>query len=443
MRFKTTWILFAVLVAVAAYFYLIDERRRVAGEHEKRTARKIFPYGPAEVERIILNNPAGVTIEMAREDEGWAITAPVRTAGSAPTINLLLQQTVPGQIMDRIIDIDDLEDFGLARPFASVILFNPHLSRTDTIFIGDKTPTSARCYVRVGSSDTVLVSRELTRNVMNKTVYHLRDKNFIYLRPDAVSNMRILNGRSEISIDNETGVWRFTSTGKRADYMKIEQYLARLSRALVQEFVTEATTELASYGLDRPERRLVLATPGDTITISFGNEPNHGFHVLRSGLDNVVVLTESFLDIFQYGADDLRAMNLSFTEPKNIGGIEFDWGGWNLLLQAGTDGWKIAGEDSLPVSPKTVTTLLTLLSTATFETILEERFHEPEAGARSSALYIELYSRTGEPLDLVTLEAADGNGDIGGSRSACATGRLPGGIRLELLRIIDRIAALR
>ena len=102
MRFKTTWILLAVLVAVIAYFIFIDDRQRSLSDDERESSPTLFPYGPADVERLILINPDGDTIDMERSNEDWRITKPVVTPGSKSTIESILLQALDGQYIQEL-----------------------------------------------------------------------------------------------------------------------------------------------------------------------------------------------------------------------------------------------------------------------------------------------------------------------------------------------------
>jgi hypothetical protein len=98
MKFKAaTWIMLATLVAIAAYFFLVDEKGRKTREREHLSGRKLFSYTRAEVERFVLINPQGERIEAARNGSDWRIVSPVEAPGDQPEIASFLDQVVPGR----------------------------------------------------------------------------------------------------------------------------------------------------------------------------------------------------------------------------------------------------------------------------------------------------------------------------------------------------------
>src|SRR5512136_1526617 len=108
-----TWILIAALAAVAAYFFLVDEKHRAAKEHEARTSAKIFPYTRDDVERFIIVNPKGERIEIANQKGLWTIVSPIEAPGDQPGIQSFLDQVVPGHRVTELPNVSNLGDYGL------------------------------------------------------------------------------------------------------------------------------------------------------------------------------------------------------------------------------------------------------------------------------------------------------------------------------------------
>jgi hypothetical protein len=443
VKFKTTWILFAVCAAIAAYFFLVEERQRKTDERERLMSSRMFSYEASDVDRIVLFNPMGDRIEMERTETGWSIIAPVRTNGAATTIELLLKQTVPGQILERITDAAHMADFGLTEPFATVILYPTGSPLPDTIYIGDKTPTSTHCYVRLGSSDTILVTRDMTYNVMNKSLYHLRDKFFIDLDTETVTDLHIKAGPEDICLRRDGRYWWFAGKDVHADRMKIEPYLTRVAEALVQEFITEGTEDAGRFDLDDPERVLTITTPSDEYRIAFGNPPDNSIFVLRSGLDNVVVLTDDLSDIFDLGREGLRAMNLCFFDPYGVRKIRYGWRDAEIVLESAGNDWRFGGNESIMVRRYQVVSLLRILEVQPFETILAEPLDEGDGRLEGPLFTMELFDEAGERIDRITISEEDASHYIGASLTANALGRMSGETLSDLFRMLDSFATAR
>jgi hypothetical protein len=221
MRFKSTWVLLAVLILIAAYYFLLDEKTRVTRDLKRHDSKKMLPYGRNEIDRFVLVNPYGDRIELEREGTEWVIVSPVRTDAAQSTIDAMLTQLLPGHKLETFGGVTDFPLYGLEDPYATLIFHPAEGDRPDTLFVGDKTPTSNSCYVRIGVSDTVLIVREMTHNVVNKNLYHLRDKNFFYIPSSTIDLFKIVEGGDSRTLSRMAAGWRMSESGIWAEDLTV------------------------------------------------------------------------------------------------------------------------------------------------------------------------------------------------------------------------------
>ena len=135
--------------------------------------------------------------------EGKAFGGTVQRFATGGTV----KQIVPGYKKEVLKGVSNLEDYGLKEPFASIVIFAKDRSKPDTIFVGDKTPTSSSCYMRLGHSRDVIISTEMTRNLMNKNLYHLRDKNFLNIDSNDIDAIKIKSGKMVLKLVKKDKNW--------------------------------------------------------------------------------------------------------------------------------------------------------------------------------------------------------------------------------------------
>lgn len=439
MKFRSTWILVCILAAVAAYFFLFEQRGRETEPPDAPDARHVLPYGRDDVVRIELINPAGERIVIERSGEEWTIVHPLRTRGSQPTIDAVLMQVVPGLKLETVRDVPDLGDFGLDDPFATLILTARGRTHPDTICVGDKTPTSTRCYVRLGASRDVYITRELTHNVMNKNLYHLRDKNFFPPGAHDIDRLTIRNGSSRIALIKRDGSWRFEESGLRADAPVVEGYLNALTAAIVYEFFPEGTSGNARFGLKNPRRKLIVGAGKNTFTISFGRTEGGKVYTARSGMDEAVFLKEELLRIFNADRTMLRAKNITFTAVDAVKRIRIESNGTVVDVTETGTGWRFTGPDSAAAPQNVVAHLVTTLRGIRFEEVFDASLAPPEVGDGASSISITLADQTGRTIDVILLALADAGYEFGSSTSTMTFGRLPSGTTERIERIINRL----
>jgi hypothetical protein len=440
MKFKaTTWILLAALAAVAAYFFLIDERGQRAAEQARRESRKLFPYTSADVERFVLINPQGDRIEVERGDSGWKITAPVEAPGDQPAIGSFIDQVVPGRRGIELADAPNLADYGLQKPFATLIIYHRGAAAPDTLFVGDKTPTSSNSYVRLGSSTSIFISSELTHNVMNRNLFHLRDKNFLPPGGGSISALAIRSGRQTLRLKKEGAYWWLETPHVRADRVKIESYLSRLTDAVIHEFVGENTRELGRYGLKNPAEELTLNRGSETMTISFGKKEDNLVNVVRTGLDKVILIEGSFLEAFTWTRESLRAMNLAFFSQDSVKTISYETPDSSAVFKRTKTKWSTASGDTLSIKWFEVNALLRKLDSVKFERIITEPFPGDDPRLQPFLVRLTLENARGAVLDRITIAQGEKGIEIGASVSANALGALAPGTAGDLEAVFRRI----
>jgi hypothetical protein len=441
MSFKaTTWILIAALVAIVGYFFLVDEKNRAQSVAEHKLSTKLFPYRPEDVERFILVNPKGERIEVARSGSGWKIASPVEAPGAGPEISSFIDQIVPGRKNSELENVQNFADYGLNKPFATLIIHRAGGAAPDTLLVGDETPAGSNCYLRLGSSRSVFLSSDVTRNVMNKGLFHLRDKNFLPEGYQSIDAVEISAGMKRIRLVKGKGYWWFTANHIRANQLAIESYLSRLTDAVIHEFVREDTKELAPYGLKSPAGELVLARGKETVTIAFGNKKDYLVNVVRTGLDKVVAIEAALLEPFEWSTGNLRAMNFAFIDEDSVQTLEYVTPDTSIVIERAGTSWRVPERETPPIRAPEVNALIRKINSATFERILMEP--RPADGKfERFGLRMTLADSRGSVIDRIVIIPQDDGSEIGSSTSANALGSLPRGTAAGIDAIFKRIGA--
>ena len=439
MKFRTTALLLAALAAIAAYFFLVEEKHRKTNEAGRAENKKLFRYEPADIEKFVLINPAGERIVVEHVGSDWNVVAPVTAPGDGPEISSFIGQAIPGRMGEEIANVANLADYGLDKPFASLILYHRGAAAPDTLSVGDQTPTSSGSYVRLGTSRTILISRDFTHNLMNKTLLHFRDKNFLPFESDAIDALAIRTGAREIRLKREGDNWFFTGRHVRADRRKIEPYLSALTRGVIRQFVRENLNALAQYGLKPPAHELILTRGAETTRIAFGAKTQDEVYAVRTGLENVILLEAKLLDAFNWNPENVRAMNLAFFQVDSIRTIRYETPDTLVVLKKNGNTWSTSGTDTLAVQSNQVNALIGTLNSVTFEKILTEPLLDGEPRLAKFTLRVTLEDSNGAVLDQITLaEPLHGN-EIGASSSADAVGTLATGTFEGIDAICKRI----
>lgn len=434
MRFKSTWILLAVLTLIAAYYFLVDETIRLTRDRDRRDSKKVLPYGRNEIDRFVLVNPYSDRIELEREGTEWMIVSPVRTDAAQSTIDAMLTQLLPGHKLELFAGVTDLSPYGLEEPYATLIFHPVNGDRPDTLFVGDKTPTSPSCYVRIGVSDTVLIVREMTHDVVDKNLYHLRDKNFLYIPSSTIDSFRIDDDGYSRTLSRMFTGWRMSKSGIWANDVLVESYLSGLTLAIVRGFAREDLDSLGAYGLDPPSGEISIFQAGEEIRISFGARKGDLVHATRTGIDKVLLLEEKFFSILDWTLDEMRSKILSFFEPADVKEIICEFPNRTITLLREPSGWSSSG---IPVELEKPLNILRMIKAARFESFTEKLDDGLSGPKGPFSLRITLKGSGGEQLEKITFYSTSSGLEEASSSSAGMRGNIAPGILTEIERYLD------
>ncbi|MBN1165251.1 MAG: DUF4340 domain-containing protein [Candidatus Krumholzibacteriota bacterium] len=443
MKFRSTVFLVLLLAIIISYFFLFDQKQLRHQQWQRVASRQVLPYGPAEVDSVVFTNPQGDVIHWRRQGEGWLITFPTVTAGSSPTIDAFLTQILPGKKTTPIPDVDvkSLADFGLQDPFAGLIIYNGTRGRVDTLYIGDKTPVGDNCYIRLGSSREVLVSREMTRNMMNKSLYHMRDKNFLRIDTRLIKELRISRPRLEVSLGWDGVEWITTGNGFLADKLLIEKYLTALVDAIVYRFSEQYTDQAGDYGLGRPRRELTIITVTDKILISFGRVDNNFVYVTRTGIDHVMSIKAEFQEIFNWTIKDIEQRSISLFRPGEVSQIDYQSADTTLHLTLLDKTWKSGDPRDPELSTYQVNDLLRLLRGLKYNRLISRPDTYPDRRFENYDLRLTLKKESGELLDAITFKRTADGGVVASSLELRTAGEVTADMLSEIFHIFSLIGS--
>ncbi len=446
MKWKNTLIMFVLLALAASWYFIAEVDRQKKKDEEKAHSKHLLPYGAGEVDSVTFRNPAGEVIGWKRKNGGWLITSPAIADADPSAIDYLLEQMIPGNKKSEFEAMGKFADYGLESPYATIILFNGSRGRTDTLGIGDKTPLTDQCYVRLGSSPMIVVTREFTRNLVRKNLYHLRDKRFLHVSPDSITGLAIGTGASSASFEKHLGTWLVSGTRMGADKSLIEPYITSLTEAIIRDFPSEDAGDARFFGIGSPSKKITLLSGKDTITISFGREEEGLVYAVRSGLDKVVRIERKYLQIFDWLPEELMIFNLASFVPGEITRIAWNTPGSNLILVSDASGWRILDDPGARIDKSEVDYFLMILRGLSFHGICGEKnpgpFQEKAGnGSLTGSVRIVLSDSSGTVVDDITVTRLDDGTEYGMSSLLSSSGIVKKDSVAELKRIVSRILA--
>ena len=353
MRWQTTAVLAAILIALGAFYYVYEVR--LGPEREKTEGRKgrVFTAEPADVTEVEIKRPDSV-VKLKREGDSWQILEPVKARGDRGPIDETVTSVVTAR-MDREIESAPtaLGDFGLDKPAAEVTLRLKDGKQLGLV-LGAKSPTGVWVYAREAGKPAVFVVGDSVLRDTTRPLADFRDKAVLAFDQKDVTALEIITRDDTIAVEQADGRWKLTRPrALPADGDTLRDFLEKLRAARVKEFVAEAPRSLEPFGLDRPVK-VSIHTGRDkdratkTLLFGRGDAGKKGVYAMRAGESAVVVIPDETWAAVPKNVAVLRDKTVVEVERDKVTRLEIESPKGAVTLAQENGRWKITAPEALP-----------------------------------------------------------------------------------------------
>ena len=358
--------------------FLVSQRvkENVTKKAEEFRDRKLTDLSTMQVTRLALKTPAG-EMELQKEGENWQITRPLRARADNQKVNDLISQVTAARIQQFVAEAGgDLQSYGLTEPRGSITLFTQDQQEGQTLQIGGVPPEQQdQVYVRFSARNFIYTLPKKIEEILNTKPADLRDKHLVRFDTNVLDRITIdAPGKGKTVLARKDQGWTIASRdNQQANNSEVTRLLDTLKNEQVTRFVEDVASDLAKYGLEKPQLQITLSSfasenTAETAagekpiaTIAFGNvEGDEVF--ARVGEEPFIVavrkalLEQIFVDptkwqelaIFKFKPADVH--RLTVTTDKEI-----------TLTRGANNEWARA-EGSGPVNEVNVESLLNTLT---------------------------------------------------------------------------------
>jgi hypothetical protein len=234
-------------------------------------------------------------------------------SGTADNITYVAGQLKPKRTIEE--NPADLSIYGLDKPVAFTAAADD--GRSETIYLGSKTPTADSYYVQKAGSNTVYTIEATKGDALTYTkldLYSTKIYNRLGLTADNMTALTVTKGNEKFfsaEIVEAPALWRLTYPIKaNADYESLAGILQALAELKPYEVVAENLEDLKVYGLDKPkyafdytldgiQYSLKVGIAGDTVYGRFDGDSR--VFIFSSGVFDVVEKPLlDLMDLFVY-----------------------------------------------------------------------------------------------------------------------------------------------
>src|SRR5688572_4853843 len=406
MKTKTTLILLAVVLGLGLYikFY---ESKGPNTEEAKRQAQNVINFERDALEGIVILN-GDDKIELRKQEQKWRIEAPFKDQADRGIVENLLADLDSWQKHDSIPakeiakDKNRLEEFGLSKGKLKLKLLGK--DAPPEITFGNDTALQGRMYVRVGNDGDVIVAAQTVRNDIAKKPEEFRDKKLTDLATAQVTRALIKTSAGEMEVEKRGDHWEIVKPLKaRGNDQKINDLLAQVTTAQIQQFVAEDQGDLRPYGLAEPRGSITLFSGDDKTgqTLQIGGVPEkekEQVYVRFTARNAVYTLPKKIEELLAVKPADLRDRHLVRIDTNILDRITIDAPGKGKTVLARKDeNWTIASRNNQPANVGEVLRLLNVLKAEQVTQFVEDVASDlPKYGLDKPQLQVTLSSYASE-----------------------------------------------
>jgi len=352
MRWQTTAVLAALLLALGTFFYLYEVRWGPAREEAAARKGRLFAADTKDVTEIVIKRPED-TVRLKREGDNWEMLEPLRARGSRPAVDETLANLMTAKI-DREITAkpESLVDFGLDKPAADVTLMLKD-GKTLGVALGAKTPTGVWVYARERDKPAVFVLGESVLRDSTRPLADFRDRSVLAFDPKAVTGFEVVLPDETLAVENADGAWRLTKpTAQRADTETITDFLDKLNAQKAREFVADSPPSRAPYGLERPTR-VTIHTGRDKDRVSRSlllgkvDPAKKGIYAMRPDEPTVLLVGEELWNAVPKNVAVLRNRTLVEVDRDKVTRLQIEGSKGMVEVAREGDQWKIVAPEPL------------------------------------------------------------------------------------------------
>jgi len=318
-----------VLLALAAFYYIYEIQGGQRRQEEASKRELLFHFAADNVTGFTVKREQE-TVRAEKRDGHWYLTEPLAVRGDDQKY-LELTRYVADLRHTRVVEEQpqSLESYGLTTPRLEIQVTLKDQSKPLIFRLGATNPTGGSYYAQVEGRSQIYLVSGVAKDVLDTSLYALRDKIVLAYTPAEVQEVRLARGTdAPVVVQRQAeDTWRLTApVSAKADDQQVRGMIQRLRDVKVQEFIAEEATELEPYGLQTPALHVSLNIGQDhtPLTLSLGkvDSERKGVYAKHDNGTRVFLLPQELWDNLPKTATALRDKTLLKYEREHITRLE-------------------------------------------------------------------------------------------------------------------------
>jgi hypothetical protein len=335
-----------VLLVLSGTLYWSNHRKPASDNvnaSPSTTNAKVISLTQGDISKLEIKKKDGDDVVLNRAGaSNWKITSPKPLVADQESVSTILYNLSP---MDGATLIDDkatdLKQFGLAEPEAQVSATGKD-GKTQTILVGDETPTGDSAYVMLSGDSKVYSVPKNTKTNLDKGLKDLRDKRLMPVDFDKLAGVEISGAKLHLSFGSDDGKWTVRSPANlRGDTSKMETIIEKLRTATMDPSTSDADMKKAAslFASGAPIATLKATDASGSQELQIRKAAD-GYYAKTTAMDGVYKVPSELGDAVNKDAEDFREKRVFDFAEQDPDKVELhDGSKAYFLTRSGEDWW--------------------------------------------------------------------------------------------------------
>ncbi len=290
------------------------------------TATKMLSIPDDQVRQVRIERIHTAPLVLSRNDGGkWQITEPKPLPADQDAARQVVT-AVASLNADKVIEDNpaDLAQFGLGTPSIKVTVTRKD-GKTDTLLVGDETPTSGSNYAKLASAAKVYTIAGYTKTSLDKTPNDLRDRRLLNFDSDKLTRVE-LNAKGqpvEFGKNNQNDWQILKPRPLRADGSQVEDLVRKLKDAKMDTAASDEDLKKAAAAFSSGTRVATAAVTdaAGSQTLDIRKDKDKNYYAKSSVVQGIFKVASDLGDGVDKSLDDFRnkkIFDFGFSDPSKV-----------------------------------------------------------------------------------------------------------------------------
>lgn len=327
MNFRTTAILFIVMVAVGLLLLLTRDKDQTTTT-DLPTVQKLLTLAPADVTKVAITPADEPKVVLDRADGKWQMTEPVKSAAEESVVASLVSALTGLETRGKIVADAST---GFDKPSYKLEI-STKSGKPITVDIGKRSGTGGNMYVRLNNASQADVVPDTMYSQLTKPTSDWRRKRMFEASGIEVKQMRIATTQQSITLEKHGVDWKMTQPSEMpVDPAAASNLAMALTNLQAVDYVSETSDNLARYGLEPAQVTASFSTEAPAtqpstsqpamITVKLGRYDDvlrKNLYASSSTAPGVVRVAASTLDSLKKPPLELRDKRILDIDPEKV-----------------------------------------------------------------------------------------------------------------------------